>query len=261
MYTDTETFQSRILYGQGHPSLLCRPDAKRGCGGCCGDFDQPRHILETAFCARKKAYDTWVRSENDMLLCRKKLDLQEKGYRQCRFLAFLDDKNEAVGCLLHPARPENQGRDFRDYGFYEDRGFCESNFCASSMNLLRKDKPDKQFFLLIQEDLDWYEYSRLFSCYVDLDGTKGLFDINVRFTRPLYRAVLERYPWTDLQGKGFSKQYDLLIRNMVSRIKPSSCKTAEDDVPFQDIEKILCDKKQANLINTEIDKSINALDG
>jgi hypothetical protein len=258
---DKGTFESRILDNQGHASLLCQPDAERGCGGCCGHFDQPRHILEAVFCSRKKAYDTWVRSENDMLLYRKKMDLREKGYRQCRFLAFLDDRNETVGCLLHPARPENQGRDFRDYGFYEDCGFCAASFCASSMNLLRRDASDRQFFLLIQEGLGWYEYSRLFSCYVDLNGTKGLFNIYVRFTRPLYEAILTRCHWTDLQVKGFARQYNTLIGKIVTKIKPSSFRTGEDHLPFPHILEILSDKKQANVIATEVDRFLNAFDG
>jgi len=217
-------------------------------------------MLEAVFCARKEAYDTWVRSEHDMLLFRKKMDLREKGYRQCRFLAFLDDRNETVGCLLHPARPENQGRDFRDYGFYEDRGFCAASFCASSINLLGSDTSDRQFFLLIQEDLDWYEYSRLFSFYVDLDGSKGLFNIYTRFTRILYEAILTRCPWTELQGKGFARHYDTLIGKIVRKVNPSSFRAGEDHLPFTHIFEILYDKKQVNVIDTEIDRFVDALD-
>ena len=257
-----ETFESRVLDAPAHASLLCQPDIERGCGGCCGNFDQPRHMLERVFSVRKEAYDAWVRSEDDMHLYRKKMDLLEKGNRQCRFLAFLDDRNKTVGCLLHPGRPENRGRDFRDYGFHEDCGFCVDNFCASSNNLLKRDMIDKQFFLLVQENLDWYEYSRLFSFYVDLNGTKGLFDIYVKHTRPVYKAILQRFSWKDLQGKGFVQQYHTLIRSIVNRIKPSSCRvTKEDDVPFQDIIEILRDRQQVNAVNSEIDRFVKFLGG
>jgi hypothetical protein len=77
------------------------------------------------------------------------MDLLEKGVRRCRFLAFLDDRNRTVGCLLHPRMLENKNKDFRDYGFYEDHSFCASNFCGSSKNLLQrlswKDLQDKGF--------------------------------------------------------------------------------------------------------------------
>lgn len=255
-----KSFESRILDNHSDASLLCQPDAERGCGGCCTNFSQPRHILERVFSVRKEAYDAWVQSEDDMLLYRKKMDLLEKGIRQCRFLTFLDDGNRTVGCLLHPGRPENKGRDFRDYGFYEDCGFCESNFCASSKNLLKRDMIDKQFFLLIQENMDWYEYSRLFSFYVDLNGTKGLFDIHVKYTRPLYEVIFQRLSWTDLQGKGFLEQYHRLIRSIVIRIKPSSSRrTIEGDVWFHDIIEILGNRRQINSVNEEIDKFVKVL--
>ncbi|MBW2175209.1 MAG: hypothetical protein JRF64_11585 [Deltaproteobacteria bacterium] len=206
-----KTFESRILDSHGDASLLCQPDGERGCGGCCTNFSQPRHILEKVFSVRKEAYDAWVQSEDDMLLYRKKMDLVERGTRQCRFLSFLDDRNCTTGCLLH-------------------------------------------------EDMDWYEYSRLFSFYVDLNGTKGLFDIYVRHTRPLYEAVLQRVSWTDLQGKGFMQQYNRLIRSMVSRGKPStSGETEEDGVPFHYIMKILDDRRRVNLVNEEIDRFVRVL--
>jgi hypothetical protein len=129
------------------------------------------------------------------------------------------------------------------------------------MNLLRRDASDRQFFLLIQEGLGWYEYSRLFSCYVDLNGTKGLFNIYVRFTRPLYEAILTRCHWTDLQVKGFARQYNTLIGKIVTKIKPSSFRTGEDHLPFPHILEILSDKKQANVIATEVDRFLNAFDG
>jgi hypothetical protein len=255
-----ETFESRILDNHGDASSLCKPDEERGCGGCCANFSQPRHALERVFSMRKKTYDAWVRSENDMLLYRKKMDLLEKSIRRCRFLAFLDDRNFTVGCLLHPGRPENKSRDFRDYGFYEDCGFCASNFCASSKNLLKRDTIDKQFFLLIQQNMDWYDYSRLFSFYVDVNGTKGLFDIHVNCTRPLYEVILQRLSWKDLQGRGFAKHYHRLIRTIVSRLKPSSPRaTEESDVPFHDIMEILDHRSHARLVNQEIDNFVKIL--
>lgn len=255
-----ETFENRILNKPGHASFLCQPDREKSCGGCCVNFEQPRQILERVFSVRKEAYDAWVQSEGDILLYKKKLDLLEKGHRQCRFLAFLDNKKKRVGCLLHPNRPENKGRDLRNYGFYEDCDFCAANFCATSDSMLKRNMVDRQFFLLIQENLDWYEYSRLFSFYVDLNGTKGLFDIYVKYTRPLYKGILQRLSWNDLQGKGFLKQYHRLISTIVSRIRPSSCKlTKEGVVPFEDIMEILCDRQQVDTINAEIDEFVERL--
>lgn len=251
------TFEDRILDNSGaaHASLLCQPDAKRGCGGCCADFDQPRDELERVFLARKEAFGAQVRGEDDLLLFRKKMDLVEKGYRRCRFLAFLNDTNKTVGCLLHPCRTENKGKDLRDYGFYEDCGFCASNFCASSQNLLKRDVTDKQFFLLIQEDLDWYDYSSLFSFYVDLNGTKGMFDIYVKFTRPVYEALLQRCSFTDLKGKGFGKHYDALLYAIARRTKPSSWGgNTVGDVPFHEIMDFLADKRKADVVAAEIER-------
>ncbi|UCG81131.1 MAG: hypothetical protein JSV60_02265 [Desulfobacterales bacterium] len=216
--------------------------------------------MERVFSVRKKAYDDWVRSENDMPVYRKKMDLLEKGSRLCRFLSFLDDRNSTVGCLLHPGRLENKGVDFRDYGFYEDCGFCASNFCASSHNLLKRDTIDKQFFLLVQEGMDWYEYSRLFSFYVDVNGTKGLFDTYVKYTRPLYKVILQRLSRTDLKGKGFAEQYQRLIRTIANRIKPSPSRvTKADDLPFQDMMEILGNRQHANAVYEELDKFIKVL--
>jgi hypothetical protein len=257
-----EAFESRILESHGDASMLCQPDAKRGCGGCCANFSQPRHILERVFSVRKRAYDDWVQSENDLPVYRKKMDLLEKGNRLCRFIAFLDDRNSTVGCLLHPGRLENQGADFRDYGFYEDCGFCASNFCASSHNLLKRDAIDKQFFLLVQEDMDWYEYSRLFSFYVDVNATKGLFDTYVTYTRPLYKVILQRLSWTDLKGRGFAEQYQRLIRGIVNKIKPSPSRVPKvDDVPFSDVMEVLGNKKHADAVCEELDQFIQALGG
>lgn len=255
-----KTFENRILNNPGHASFLCQPNGEKSCGGCCVNFEQRRPILERAFSVRKKAYDAWVRSEGDILLYKKKMDLLEKGHKQCRFLAFLDDRRKRVGCLLHPGRPENKDRDLRDYGLYEDRSFCAANFCATSSNLLKRDIIDKQFFLLIQENLDWYEYSRLFSFYVDLNGTKGLFDIYVKYTSSLYKGILQRLSWKDLQGKGFLKQYHRLISTIVNRMRPSSGKlTKEGDVLFEDIMEILCDRQQVNVVNTEIEEFLKRL--
>jgi hypothetical protein len=258
----TETLEHRILNNPGEASFLCQPDVKKGCGGCCAHFDQPRHILEGVFSARKEAYDAWVISEDDILLYRKKTDLLEKGYRQCRFLAFLDDRNETIGCLLHPGRLENKGRDLRDYGFYENSGICAANFCLSSKNVFRRDMVDRQFFLLAQEDLDWYEYSRLFSRYVDLNGTKGLFDIYVKFTRPLYQTILERLSWKELQSKGFLEQYNELIRTIVRKTKPPANKGAKEGyAAFHCLMGTLSDKRQADMTNAQIEKFVKALDG
>jgi hypothetical protein len=74
-----KSFEMRILDGHGDGSLLCQPDGERGCGGCCTNFSQPRHILESIFSVRKEVYDAWVQSEDDMLLYRKKMDLMERG--------------------------------------------------------------------------------------------------------------------------------------------------------------------------------------
>lgn len=255
-------FESRILDNHSDASLLCQPDAARGCGGCCANFSQPRHELERLFSLRRENYDAWVRSENDMLLYRKKMDLLEKNVRRCRFLAFLDDRNFTVGCLLHPGRPENEGKDFRDYGFYEDAGFCASNFCGSSKNLLERDTIDKQFFFLIQQNIDWYDYSRLFSFYVDLNGTKGLFDIHVNCTRSLYEAILQRLSWKDLQDKGFAKHYYRLIRTIVGRLKTSRPEASkESDIPFLDIMEILDNRRHERLVNQEIDNLVKVMGG
>jgi hypothetical protein len=233
----------------------------RSCGGCCANFDKPKDVLEKVFFDRNKAYEAWVRSEDDLLLFRKKMDLLERGYRQCRFLAFLGEGNKRVGCLLHPRRPENKGRDLRDYGFYEDCGFCASNFCGSSKHLLRKDIIDKQFFLLIQEDLDWYEYSRLFSFYVDLNGTKGMLDIYVEFTRPLYESIFERLPWRELQGKGFLQQYHRLIRRVVKKLRGTAYRLgSDDDILFQGISEALGAKGRPNIVDGEVDEFIRDLD-
>jgi hypothetical protein len=106
--------------------------------------------------------------------------------------------------------------------------------------------------------MDWYEYSRLFSFYVDLNSTKGLFDICVRHTRPLYEAILQRVSWMDLQGKGFMQQYNRLIRSIVSGGKPSTSReTEEDGVPFHYIMKILGDRRRVNLVNEEIDRFVS----
>lgn len=256
-----ELFESHILVDQGHPSFLCQPDSEKGCGGCCVNFEQPRQILEKVFSIRKEAYDAWVRSEGDILPYKKKMDLLEKGHKQCRFLAFLDDGKKKIGCLLHPNRLENGNRDLRDYGFYDDHNFCATIFCGSSKGLLKRDAVDKQFFFLIQEDLDWYNYSRLFSFYVDLDGTKGLFDIYAKYTRPLYKKILQRVFWKDIQGKGFLKRYHGLLKTIVNKTNPPLDKFAREGygTPFKDIIGILWDRRQVDIINVEIEKFIDKI--
>lgn len=84
----------------------------------------------------------------------------------------------------------------------------------------------------------------------------------MKYTRLLYEGILQRLSWTNLQGKGFLIQYNRLIRTIVSRIKPSSQRvTEEGNIPFEDIMKILRDKRQEKAVNTETDKFVKALDG
>lgn len=158
-------------------SFMCQLDGQRSCAGCCDNFQQDREVLRRKYSCRRAAFDAMVRGRGDLPLYREHMARQELADVSCRFLAFLDDNQQSVGCLLHPKGPTNKGVDLRRYGKHGEPR-CQAYICAG-LRTVRKGGLYEWLLLhyLQKASNDWYAYSRLFSPSVTYKYYGGLFEI------------------------------------------------------------------------------------
>lgn len=84
----------------------------------------------------------------------------------CSFLAFLDDGETAVGCLLHPTRWD--GAESRRGAFRLLAGVAcgaPDYLCASAVRFSRETPLSRLRFQIATRRLDWFEYSLAASTY------------------------------------------------------------------------------------------------
>lgn len=165
-------------------SFFCQLDGKRSCAGCCDDFQQDRETLRRKFARRRSDFLAMFKGREDLPVYRQHTAAKEPGDSSCRFLGFLDDRQETVGCLLHPKRPENGGTDLRNYGKH-GLPRCQAYICAG-LRALRRGGLFEWLLLhqLQRASDDWYSYSRLFSPSVTHSYYAGLFEIYLKVELP-----------------------------------------------------------------------------
>lgn len=167
-------------------SFFCHLSGNRSCGGCCDNFQQDREVLKRKYSRRRSMFLTMVQGEEDLTRYKQRMAEQEPGDRACPFVAFLDDREQRVGCLIHPRSPANQGTDLRTYGKH-GLSRCQSYICAG-LRTLRKGSLYEWLLLyhLQEASDDWYTYSRLFSPSVTYRYYGGLYEIYLKLLHSAY---------------------------------------------------------------------------
>lgn len=146
------------------------------CGACCGLFnfrDHSRESLSTELRRHTSALAAVPRTAE--AFSQKASELKASApsslfplVRVCPLLGFLDDAEEKVGCLAHPAVI---GEDLRDCGVYTSE-ICESFTCPSYIWL-----DDAMADLIRAACPDWYTY--------------GLVVTDVEFVRAVLSRLVE----------------------------------------------------------------------
>jgi len=172
---------SNVLFGN-NLKFLCKIDSRRTCAGCCDDFTQERDVLARKYRWRKKAYKEIVKKSCDLTLYKTHVRKKEEFSQKCPYVAFLDEEEKSVGCLLHPKNPDNRGIDLRNYGIYGS-GLCSAYVCSAIKTLEKAKLSERLLTLHLMESSDnWYFYSRLFSPSVSHGYHRGLIEIYLHYT-------------------------------------------------------------------------------
>jgi hypothetical protein len=114
---------------------LCQRE-RASCGACCGLYnrtDPSRHKVFAELRRRTRALADVPRTPEAFRAMVRRLEVDAPpplfpSVRVCTLLGFLDDAEERVGCLAHPAA--TGGADLRDCGVY-DAEICERFLCPS----------------------------------------------------------------------------------------------------------------------------------
>ena len=140
---------------------LCQVNETVSCGACCGLYNLSnlsRAKLETLLSKRTKEFSTVPRTEDAMYKFRRKnkdsyrLSRPFPEFHHCSFLGFIDDTNNRVGCLLHPAAPGNKNVDYRFFSWYGEKA-CRRYFCPTTYKLTAA------YLSILTLVIDnWYDY-------------------------------------------------------------------------------------------------------
>lgn len=165
----------RVPQGSAMPNdasfRLCQPGGGKSCAACCGIYnyvDSTREALHRRLHRRTERFCADVREVEDLPAFSRAILATEDQARRfdvihcCEYVGFLDEEENLVGCLLHPAL--NGGADRRDVSFY-GRELCSGHACPSYHFLSPLEK--KACTDLLD---DWYLYGL---CVTDIDLVKG----------------------------------------------------------------------------------------
>jgi hypothetical protein len=177
-FTARDPLEQRLVGGAEDVAFLCHPDSQRSCAGCCDDFRRSRDYLEGKYRLRRSLYGKLVKKRKDFFGYKRRVrELEPDDDESCPYVAFLDDGEQAVGCLLHPKLEVNEGVDLRNHGKY-GQGLCEAYICAGLSTLRQAGPMELVFFCYLQRACrDWYSYSRLFCTLVSHLYHRGLTQI------------------------------------------------------------------------------------
>ncbi len=171
---------SKILFAQ-KLRFLCMLDSRRTCAGCCDDFTKSRGVLLKKYRGRRNDFLRFLDCGEDLFEYKKYTRENEQDADECPFLAFLDECDTSIGCLLHPHNKTNRGIEFRNYGKY-GADLCSAYVCSAIKTLESIPAKTRVIFLyLFEYSDDWYHYSRLFSPSVRYTYRRGVIEILLHF--------------------------------------------------------------------------------
>lgn len=79
----------------------------------------------------------------------------------CAFLAFRDESETTVACLLHPARWNGSDRRRAAFGLLAGIGCGAPDYlCASARRFELAEPPDRREFEIATRGMDWFDYGR-----------------------------------------------------------------------------------------------------
>ena len=174
---------------------LCQVSKRVSCGACCGLYNVhslSRAGLETMLATRTEAFARVPRQSRAI----EDFGRQQLGWTpeerpfphfyHCPYVGLIGRERTRVGCLLHPAAPGNDGRDWRELSYYGAKA-CQNYFCPTTERL----RAEYQEILCTTID-HWYLYGltitehRLWSAFFR--------EVADRIGRPLARNDVRRRP-------------------------------------------------------------------
>lgn len=155
---------------------LCQPGQGASCGACCGLYnfrDHSRESLRKTLSRRSAHLRQVPKDAGSYRAAARSLRRWDKGFlfdavKVCPLLGFVDEEEERVGCLAHPA--VTGGVDLRDCGAYDSRT-CSSFECPSFLWL------DEPLARLVRAACpDWYLYGLVVTDVELVKGTMRLLE-------------------------------------------------------------------------------------
>jgi len=162
---------------------LCQVSETVSCGACCGLYNLPdisREKLEILLSRRTGDFASVPRTEDGIFEFQRRnkgphrLSRPFAQFHHCPFLGIIGGEKRCVGCLLHPAMPGNNGKDYRFLSWYGEQA-CRTYFCPAANKL-----PDVYQSILIQTIDNWYdfglivtEYSLLMAYFREVESRLG----------------------------------------------------------------------------------------
>lgn len=254
---------------------LCQPDCNKSCGACCGIYNyanSSRASLSIRLAQRKNIFQSLVKAKADLPLYLDYINAHEDMRKRfevvycCEFVAFLDEDQNRVGCLLHPL--QNGGNDWRDVSFY-GRELCDGHFCPSYHYI-----PETEKLALISICDDWYIYGL---CITDIDLVREYFrHIGNRLGEAINPQMMNSPPLKKIAGDFFSWKETWSFRSeevnrlgkyyfdgsqyMISRINYEALDASESqyDRIFVSLSSQFSNKKELEVGETMVEDNINA---
>lgn len=149
-------------------SYLCQVNDKVSCGACCGLYNLPdlsRKMLDAMLFQRTVDFALVSRTEDAIFEFQRKnkapnrLSRPYAQFHHCPFLGFVGLEKRAVGCLLHPEAPGNNGVDYRSLSWYGEQA-CRTYLCPSASRL-----PTVYKMVLKEVLKDWYLFGLIVTEY------------------------------------------------------------------------------------------------
>jgi hypothetical protein len=211
-------------------SHLCQPDLLKSCGACCGLYNYRANGRGVLVERLRRRSEIFMTNSSDVdryvheVASLEGAKLSETIYN-CEFLGFIDEREQRVGCLLHPQR--NNGVDLRGISFYGDE-LCRHHLCPSHEKLTTS---EKEVVVLVVDD--WYLYGL---CITDIDLIKSYlchiqnavgeeFNPEKLTKKPELLRVMEQFfswkeawPYRRMNSLRFGKYYFLEGEHYIARI-------------------------------------------
>lgn len=154
--------------GDSRNIYLCQVSEIVSCGACCGLYNLPdlsREKLEILLAKRTQDFASVTRTEEEIFEFKRRhraphrLSRPFAQFHHCPFLGLIGVEKSRVGCLLHPAVPGNQGKDYRSLSWYGEKA-CRTYLCPTTKKL-----PDVYRLILIEAIDNWYDFGLVVTEY------------------------------------------------------------------------------------------------